>query len=399
MTIKVPSQFTGISSAAIAPPTASSNPNSGAVVAVGTTNASCKVTGATAQTINVCSLDPTKRLEKVTITFNANVSNSGACGQTHSDNWLITPFTGSGLTGSGFTESPVNGTPYTLIQKTCLANIAGQVWHDRNNDGTRDPSEGEAGQSGFVVAAFDSNGFVKSANTGNDGSYTITNVPSGVAYTVCEFSPAEANGFEYRGWFQSVPNGNACSGLTGGPSGMILQPSGNTLTLPAAGASNVDFLNVRTVTVTCSAPGDQTFTVGGNGDPLSSITISAADCKPGEFVFESFVFTDGTQETDFYPVVSTGGAGQPATQTVAWALTTKAQSTLVYDDNLNFGFRPVLFCNVNAQGNFVSMPTGQQTGATTCLMNTTENPSAGGVQRTDTLVTLVDGKLRTTIGS
>ena len=79
------------------------------------------------------------------------------------------------------------------------------------------------------------------------------------------------------------------------------------------------------------------------------------------------------------------------------ALTNKAQSTLQYDDDpLNApGFQPVLFCEVDGSGNFAGMPTDEQPGATTCLMHTEETPTSGGVLRHDTIISFVDGKLRT----
>jgi hypothetical protein len=122
-----------------------------------------------------------------------------------------------------------------------------------------------------------------------------------------------------------------------------------------------------------------------------------ADCKVGTYVFESWVNADGTQETDFYPVSVTGTGTKQITQTIDWALTNKAQSTLQYDDDpFNPpGFQPVLFCNVDGSDNFVSMPTQEQPGATTCLMSTTESATSGGVMRHDEIVSLVDGKLRT----
>jgi len=43
----------------------------------------------------------------------------------------------------------------------------------------------------------------------------------------------------------------------------------------------------------------------------------------------------------------------------------------------------------------VGMPTDEQPGATTCLMHTDETPTAGGVLRHDTIISFVDGKLRT----
>jgi hypothetical protein len=122
-----------------------------------------------------------------------------------------------------------------------------------------------------------------------------------------------------------------------------------------------------------------------------------ADCKLGTYVFESWVNTDGTQETDFYPVDVTGTGSTQISQSITWALTNKAQSTLQYDDDpLNApGFQPVLFCEVDGSGNFAGMPTDEQPGATTCLMHTEETPTSGGVLRHDTIISFVDGKLRT----
>jgi hypothetical protein len=157
--------------------------------------------------------------------------------------------------------------------------------------------------------------------------------------------------------------------------------------------TGVDFFNARTIEVTaCST----SYSVGGGADPVASVTMPA-DCKLGTYVFESWVNADKTQETDFYPVNVTGTGSKQITQDIDWALTNKQQSTLLYDDNPNdsTGFQPVLFCNVDDSGNFVTMPTGEQPGATTCLMSTTETPTSDGVARSDTIISLVDGKLRT----
>ena len=134
----------------------------------------------------------------------------------------------------------------------------------------------------------------------------------------------------------------------------------------------------------------------GNGDPASSVTMPA-DCKLGTYVFESWVNGDGTQETDFYPVSVSGTGTKQITQQIDWALTSKAQSTLQYDDDPSNapGFQPVLFCNVDGCGHFVSMPTEEQPGATTCLMSTQETPTSTGVARHDMIISLVDGKTRT----
>ena len=95
--------------------------------------------------------------------------------------------------------------------------------------------------------------------------------------------------------------------------------------------------------------------------------------KPGLFVFEAWIRANNTQETDFYPTF-TGGSSNPVTQTVNWALTSKVQSTLEYDDNRGHGFRDVLFCVKNADGSY-SMP-ASPVDTTTCLKSTSENPIA-----------------------
>jgi hypothetical protein len=228
------------------------------------------------------------------------------------------------------------------------------------------------------------------------GHYKIANLEPGHTYTVCETAPAETP--SYLGWHQQAPTDSDFPGAsvatTTTCSATGTESGGYAVTPPVANpdVTGVDFFNVRTIEVTTCGQ----YTAGGGDDPVSTVTLSDG-CKPGTYVFESFVNSDKTQETDFYPLDVTGTGQRQITQDIDWALTNKQQSSLLYDDDPNdsTGFQPVLFCNVDADKNFVSMPTDEQPGATTCLMSTTETPTQDGVARSDTIISLVDGKLRT----
>ena len=245
----------------------------------------------------------------------------------------------------------MNPNPTTSIVKACVASISGQVWRDHDQDGQKDPAS-EAGQAvgagGFNVAAYVSGAAAGTVTYGSNGHYTINGLQAGQAYTVCETAPSENPG--YLGWTQETPTdpdfpSTVASTTTCSVSGT--EPTGYSVTPPpsAPDVTGVDFFNVRTIAVTaCNA----IYSVGGNGDPASSVTMPA-DCKLGTYVFESWVNGDGTQETDFYPVSVSGTGTKQITQQIDWALTSKAQSTLQYDDDPSNapGFQPVLFCNVD----------------------------------------------------
>ncbi len=99
----------------------------------------------------------------------------------------------------------------------------------------------------------------------------------------------------------------------------------------ACRASQPDFTgnfgNVRTitipgntVTVTCSptpGPAGDVYTVGDGTleGPLASVTIFADSCKPGEYVFESWVDTNGEQQVVFHPNFPPTGTPKPLNRT------------------------------------------------------------------------------------
>ncbi len=510
LSIQVPSQFTP-TSASVAPQPASTNANLSAVPTIDSNSLTCR--GGTSQTVNVCSLDPVKRLQKVTITIVADVTSEGlTCGSNQSGAWTVAPNTGSQLNGDSFTENPVNTMPYTSIERQCPldwvqapsdttvstnqtvtvaayddseidtsfngtitivvrsepsanaltvtpstltaengeqsftlsgsaagsytiyatatgkdnapdksftlydinSSIAGQVWRDHNNNGAKNADEG--GQSDWIVKAFEGTTEKGSATSADDGTYTISGLAAGTTYTVCEFAPAEETGYEYRGWIQSVPTANTlCAGFDGA------EPNGYSVTFPGPAGSNVanqDFLNVRTITipepntvgVDCGnlPPGD-VFTVGdGVIDPVGTITVDPDNCKPGEYVFETWTSGD-EQFAEFYPAFDTTGTTPvPFTETYEWIINgDRTQQTLNYDDDGAGGvpFREMLFCEVNANGDFTGFPdpvAPDTAPHTSCLLGTSEVPKAddpdtetvdeGGVLRKDTVYTLIDGQ-------
>ena len=401
VSILVPSQFTINGTPAIT--SASTNgDNSAAVVAVNGPN-SVGCTAGTGQKVSICSLAPVKSQKKVVVSIATSVGTAGlSCGQSiASDPWIVKANTGSQLNGNDFDPDPNQGGAITTtIQRVCNASIAGQIWRDHNQNGAKDPafeSAQSVGSGGFTVSAYDGTNAVGTVTYPSAGHYKVSNLEAGHTYTVCETAPSESPA--YLGWFQQTPTDpdfpGASVASTTTCSAAGTESTGYSVTPPVTSpdVTGVDFFNVRAIDVTtCSA----TYTVGGNGDPAASVTMPA-DCKLGTYVFESWVNTDGTQETDFYPVSVSGSGTKQITQTVDWALTNKQQSTLQYDDDpLHLpDFQPVLFCNVDGQGNFASMPTQEQPGATTCLMSTQETATSSGVMRHDVIVSLVDGKLRT----
>src|SRR3954447_17261622 len=401
VSILVPSQFT-INGTPTITSASTNGENSSAIITVnGPSSAGC--TAGTGQKVSACGIAPVKSQKKVVFSINTTVGTAGlSCGQSvQSAPWVVKANTGSQLNGNDFDPDPTQVSPITTtIRRVCNASIAGQVWRDHNQNGAKDPaneSTQAVGTGGFIISAYDGTASAGTVTYPNAGHYKISNLEAGHAYTVCETAPAETP--TYLGWFQETPTDSDFPGAsvattttctaTGTESG------GYAVTPPVSSpdVTGVDFFNARTIEVTaCSA----SYSVGGGADPVASVTMPG-DCKLGTYVFESWVNADKTQETDFYPVNVSGTGSKQITQDIDWALTNKQQSTLLYDDNPNdsTGFQPVLFCNVDGSGNFVSMPTGEQPGATTCLMSTTETPTSDGVARSDTIISLVDGKLRT----
>lgn len=321
---------------------------------------------------------------------------------------------------SGMTSITANFTLYDTN-----SSISGQKWRDHDNDGVKDADE--RGLEGWLIKAYDDSGAVAgsattaaddSSTTGVDesGDYTISGLTAGESYTVCEFSPAEEDGFEYRGWIQSVPSANTlCDGKTSGNANFEdAEPNGYTVDISGPTRSDVtgkDFFNVRTITIpehptielTCDIDGPTTYTVGdGTNEPYAEVTVKPGECKPGEYVFESWI-SGGEQTVAFYPTFPKTGTLVPIEQHFEWVIDgDKTQSNLYYDDDVpGVPERKMLFCNVVSDGAdgwvYDSMPAPVAPDAdphTTCLMSTTEVATTTGVYRVDITITLVDGTVR-----
>ncbi|MEX0985000.1 MAG: SdrD B-like domain-containing protein [Actinomycetota bacterium] len=411
--VVVPAQF-AISSAAIS--TESTNgDNSGATVVINPADSGDCVTG-TGQQVSACGIAPVKSQKKVVLSITATATSDVACGTTvASDAWLARASTGSQLNGNDFDPDPTQpATTTTSITKTCNGEISGQLWRDHDVDGTRDADE--EGQNGWVVKVFAGTDLVATDTTATEGTeteavegvYSFTGLEVGSTYTVCEFAPAEGSGFEYRGWIQSVPAANTlCSGFTGA------EPTGYSVSLTSGSpsASARDFFNARTITVPEDAVAvkcdedlfpegvtEADFTVGdGETEPEATVTFSQDACKPGEYIFESWILATGDQQVSFYPTFPKTGTLVPITQVVDWVIDDdKSQRDLWYDDDVaGVPERKVLFCEVDASGDFFDMPdpvAPDDDPHTTCLMSTSEMATPSGVGRHDVIVTIVDGK-------
>ena len=176
--------------------------------------------------------------------------------------------TTTGVSNKNFGEKLTTGTTGTSTK------LSGNVWIDRNRNGTIE--SGEPGLGGVILTLLDSNGnAVATTTTKPDGSYVFTNLAPGT-YSVSETQPSAFG--------SSTPN--------------IL----STLTIPAAGLSGVNF-GETTATVSgvvyvdadnngakASTPvehgiGGVVLTLSGmdvNGVPVNATTTTAPD---GSFSF------------------------------------------------------------------------------------------------------------------
>lgn len=73
------------------------------------------------------------------------------------------------------------GTTNTVLVEVYASTISGQVWHDTNADGQRGPNEPPVPGARVEIAGVSDNGMTmeKATQTGADGSYTLTQLPSG----------------------------------------------------------------------------------------------------------------------------------------------------------------------------------------------------------------------------
>lgn len=178
---------------------------------------------------------------------------------------------------------------------TVTADISGIKYHDRDTDGTKDPTEEEV-LPGWTMTAFASpTDPGTSATTGSDGSYAIENLTPGT-YTVCEMGPDQAtlpstdpsklpvdgSGYEWS-WATSEPSG-ASTADCGGFSGYL--PIGYEVTIGSDGdVGGIDFGNHTQVSINCDG-GPVSVPLGGDGtddNPKSVVTVPG-DCSSGTFV-------------------------------------------------------------------------------------------------------------------
>lgn len=98
----------------------------------------------------------------------------------------------------------VSGSPSNNFSEVLPVSIAGNVYHDANNDGVFDPDENGIGGVTITLTG----PVTVSVDTNPDGSYSFTGLPPGT-YTVTESPPGAWNdGMDTVGTVDGVPNGN-----------------------------------------------------------------------------------------------------------------------------------------------------------------------------------------------
>jgi uncharacterized repeat protein (TIGR01451 family) len=101
----------------------------------------------------------------------------------------------------------VSGSPDNNFSETLPVSIAGNVYHDANNNGVFDPNE-----NGIAGVTITLSGPVNTSVTTNpDGSYSFVGLPPG-EYTVVETQPAPwIDGIDTVGTVDGVPRGNSAA--------------------------------------------------------------------------------------------------------------------------------------------------------------------------------------------
>jgi hypothetical protein len=158
-------------------------------------------------------------------------------------------------------------------------------FHDRDVDGDYDESE-EEGLPGWTIAVFDQAGtFVKQTTTGDDGSYSFTDLAAGDI--ICEAT--NNSGLPENGpediwtwvWVQSAPANTLCDGLGDEVIG-DLEPGGYQVTVDDPLIPNADFGNHTQVAIDCSGDSVEVPLGGTDDNPLATLTLPA-DCVSGTF--------------------------------------------------------------------------------------------------------------------
>jgi uncharacterized repeat protein (TIGR01451 family) len=168
--------------------------------------------GLAAGTYSVCQpTQPGGSLNSVT-TEGSIVTVAGSTGSAGSASNPGTPtsqIVGIVLNNNGNADE-VSGSPENNFSEVLPASIAGNVYHDANNNGIFDP--GESGIGGVAVTL--SGPVNTSVFTNPDGSYNFSGLPPG-QYTVVETQPSPwTDGIDTLGTVAGIPNGNATTNDT-----------------------------------------------------------------------------------------------------------------------------------------------------------------------------------------
>lgn len=134
---------------------------------------------------------------------------TGAAGTASNPGTPTSQIVGIVLNNNGNADE-VSGSPENNFSEVLPASIAGNVYHDANNNGSFDP--GESGIGGVTVTL--SGPVNTSVVTNPDGSYSFTGLPPG-QYTVTETQPSPwTDGIDTLGTVAGIPNGNATTNDT-----------------------------------------------------------------------------------------------------------------------------------------------------------------------------------------
>ena len=175
------------------------------------------------------------------------------------------------VSGNENDPTPGNDDARSVPPVTVTADLSGTKFHDRDADGTEDPTKEEV-LAGWTITAFDGSGTGTDAVTATDGTYTIQNLEPGT-YTICEETNfagllPPGDGFVWS-WTQSSPSANTlCDGFDD------YESSGYTVEVDDV-ITGIDFGNHTQVSIDCS-DGDVVVILGGSGlddNPLSTVTV------------------------------------------------------------------------------------------------------------------------------
>jgi hypothetical protein len=212
--------------------------------------------------------------------------------------------------------------------------ISGTKSHDRDADGSVDPTQ-EEDLAGWTIKVYSDNDGLGTLNAGDtlaatavtaDGTGTFDlgdyeAIVSGGDYIVCEVLPAGTpdTGGGVIGWLQSAgfpdTTNTKCAA---DPDSLGLAPGGYALANLTADVRNIDFLNLRQVTLQCG----QSATLGGGttGDPESTVSLPAS-CDSTSGITSTFDVGTSTDTDAWDQFVVFGGDPSGTvtlTQSIVW---------------------------------------------------------------------------------